>query len=47
MFSFNPLVPTYWHQEEPLGWSVFTEPNYLFKEHTYITAYLTLSLQAS
>ena len=27
LFSFNRLIPTCWHQEEPLGCIVFTEPN--------------------
>ena len=27
LFPFNPLTPAYWHQEEPLGYSVFAEAN--------------------
>ena len=27
LFPFNPLIPTYWHQEEPLDYSVFAETN--------------------
>ena len=28
---FNPLIPTYWHQEEPMRCSDLGEPNYAFK----------------
>ena len=35
LFPFHTLIPTDWHQEEPLGYSVFGEPNELFTQHTY------------
>ena len=35
LFPFHPLIPTHWHQEEPLGDSVFGEPNELFTQHIY------------
>ena len=47
LFPFKPLIPTYWHQEEPFGCSVFAEPNWLFKQHIYIFSYLTIMLQVS
>ena len=47
LFQFNPLIPTDWHQEEPLGYSVFVEPNYLFTQHIFLAAYLAIMLQAS
>ena len=47
MFSLNPLIPTYCHQEEPLGPSVFPEPKILFTQHIYIPAHLAIMLQAS
>ena len=47
LFSFNPLIPAYWHQEEPLGCSEFGEPNYVFKRYVYIVPYLAIMLQAS
>ena len=39
LFSSIPLIPTYWHKEEPLGCKEFPEPNYLFKPYVYIVAY--------
>ena len=47
LFSLNPLIPTYCHQEEPLGPSVFPEPKILFTQHIYIPAHLAIMLQAS
>ena len=54
LFPFSRLIPTHWHQEEPLGFqeeplgcSVFAETNQLFKRDVYITAYLATMLQAS
>ena len=47
LFPFNPFIPTDWHQQEPLCWSEFAEPNYLFKWYVYIVAYLGIMLQAS
>ena len=47
LFSFNPLIPAYWYQEEPLGCSEFGEPNYVFKRYVYIVPYLAIMLQAS
>ena len=47
LFLFIPLIPTYWHQEEPLGCSEFAEPSYLFKQHVNIVAELAIMLQAS
>ena len=47
LFWFIPSIPTYWHQEEPLGCSEFTEPIYLFKRNAYIVAYLAIMLLAS
>ena len=44
---FNPLIPTYWHQEETLCCSEFREPNYVFKSYIYNVAYLGIMLQAS
>ena len=35
LFPFHPLIPTDWHQEEPLNYSVFGEPNQLFTQHIY------------
>ena len=32
---FHPLIPIDWHQEEPLGYSVFGEPNRLFTQHIH------------
>ena len=46
-FSFIPLIPTYWHQEEPLGCSEIAEPSYLFKRYVYIVAYLGIMLHTS
>ena len=47
LFLFIPLIPTYWHQEEPLGCSEFAEPSYLFKRYVYIVAYLGIMLHTS
>ena len=47
IFLFIPSIPTYWHQEEPLGCSEFAEPSYLFKQHVNIVAELAIMLQAS
>ena len=46
-FSLNPLIPTYYHPEEPLGRSVFAEPKILFTWHIYMAAHLAIMLQAS
>ena len=35
LFPFHPLIPTDWHQEEPLGYSLFGDPNQLFTQHIY------------
>ena len=45
LFSFIPLIATYWHQEEPLGCSEFAEPNYSFKQYIYIVAYFGIMLE--
>ena len=47
LFSLNPLIPTYCHQGEPLGPSVFAVPNYIFTQHVYLAAYLAIMLQTS
>ena len=47
LFQFKPLIPNDWHREEPLGYSVFTEPKYLFTQHIYLVAYLAIMLEAS
>ena len=46
LFSFNLLILTYWHQQEPLRSSELGEPNYVFKRYVYIVAYLGITLQA-
>ena len=43
----NPVIPTYWQQEEPLRCSQFGEPNCIFKTYVYIVAYVGIMLQAS
>ena len=35
LFPFHRLIATDWHQEEPLGNSVFGVPNQLFTQHIY------------
>ena len=52
LFSLNPLISTYCHQEQPLDPSVFAEPNYLFTQHLpcslpcdYVTSLLSYSRQ--
>ena len=47
LFPFNSFILTDSHQEEPLGYSVFAEPNYLFIQHIYVAAHLAIMLQAS
>ena len=47
LFSLNPLIPTYCHQEELLGPSVYAEPKILFTQHIYIAPHLAIMLQAS
>ena len=42
LFSLNPLIATYCHQEESLGLSVFAEPKILFTQQS--TLPLTLQL---
>ena len=43
----NPVIPTYWHQQEPFRCSEFREPNSVFKRYVYIVAFLGIMLQAS
>ena len=45
LFSFIPLIPFHWHQEEPMGFKEFPEPNYLFKRYIYIVAYFGIMLE--
>ena len=47
LFQFHLFIQTDWHQEEPLGYSVFPETNYLLTQHIYLAAYLAIMLQAS
>ena len=47
LFPFNSFILTDSYQEEPLGYSVFAEPNYLFIQHIYIAAYLAIMFLAS
>ena len=47
LISFQPFDATNWHQEEPLGYSVFAEPKYVFTQHIYLAAYHAIMLQAS
>ena len=35
LFPSHPLIPTDWHQEEPLGYSVLGEPKQLFTQDIY------------
>ena len=45
--SFNRLILTYWHVEQPFSCSVFTEPNRWFKEQIYIVADRAILFEAS
>ena len=45
--SFNRLILTYWHVEQPFSCSVFTEPNRWFKEQIFVVAYLAILFEAS
>ena len=47
LVSFSRLIPTYWHEEEPSGCSVYAQPRELFKQYIYSSTYLTIMLQAS
>ena len=42
-----PLIPTYWPEENSLGYSEFAEPFYLFKQYVYILAYFRIMLEVS
>ena len=46
-FSFNPSIPTYWHEEQPSGCSLYAQLNELFKQYLYIFAYLPIMLEVS